>query len=299
MKRLSLISIFSLLMIAVLALPSQAQEMENDLNPNSLRPIPEHDQMFKKRIWRRIDLKEKQNRSFFARGNEISKLMIEAVKDGRLVAYSSDSLQTPLSKEKFFENLQTEDAGGEGLSEEEKELGFTEDDWGGDGWGDDAATEGDGWGDDAEAKKEDGTDDAYEFYPDEISVLELMEDWIIDKNRSRLYYDILSIKLIIPAEKFSTGVYREVATFKYKDLVEVWRQDPKTAIWFNGQNSAEHRSLEDAFALRLFKGRITKFSNPNDDKIIDIYNSDPKAGLWASERYEQELMEIEHNLWSY
>lgn len=281
---------------------SNAQETPNYVNHNSTAGIPDYDIMYKKRLWRRMDLKEKQNRSFFAFNNEITKIVIEAVNAGVLFPYKNDSLLTRMSREEFLENMKMPSYGGESLTEEEKAMGFTEDDsWGADddGWGDDA-----GWGDDEKTEeKSDATaaaGDADYFFPADVSVLELMEDWVFDKRRSRLFYDIQSITLILPADKFpETGLQRQVATFRYKDLEELFRSMPEEALWFNPQNSAEHKNLADAFLLRLFSARLIKVANPEDSFIADIYNKTPKEGLLASQRIEQELLELEHELWEY
>lgn len=275
--------------------PAVAQETDNGLNPNSVYPIHEDDVLYKKRVWRRMDLKEKQNKPFFASNNEITKIIIEAVKSGELYPYTTDSLNTRMTKEQFLENMKLPDVGG-GLSEEEKALGFSEEDdgWGG-GWGDD--TSADDGGDDGG----DGGDEANSdyFFPNEVSILEIMEDIIFDKKRSRLYYDMQSIKLIIPAEKFETGLYREVAIFRYKDLVELFRSQPDRAVWFNPWNSQEHRNLADAFTLRLFHARIIKVENPDDQYIVDIYNKSPRQGLMASQWMEDEIIQFEHDLWEF
>jgi len=305
MKQLSYVLVLVFLATLGAASPLQAQETANYVNHNSTAGIPDYDIMYKKRLWRRMDLKEKQNRSFFAYNNEITKIIIEAVNAGVLFPYKNDSLLTRMSKEEFLENLKMPAYGGDELSEEEKAMGFTEDDgWGddgGDGWGDESG--GDGWGDE-EASADGGGDEATAsadfFFPSDISVLEIMEDWIFDKRRSRLFYDIQSIKMILPAEKFpETGLQREVATFKYKDLEQLFRSMPEEALWFNPQNSAEHKNLADAFLLRLFSARLIKVANPEDSYIADIYNTSPKDGLIASQRIEQELLELEHELWEY
>ena len=285
---------------------AHAQEVASTgYNPNSVHPIHESSIMYKKTLWRRMDLKEKQNRPFFAFNNEITKIIIEAVKAGVLRPYENDSLRTRMSKEQFIENLKLPEVGG-GLTEEEKALGFGNDDAGGwgdsDGWGDAG-----GWGDNNNAaatgagasETAGATEMSNEFLPNEISVLEIREDMVFDKKRSLMIYDIQSISLIIPAEKFETGLFRPVATFRYKDLVELFRSMPEEAIWFNPQNSAQHRNLADAFALRLFNGRITKISNPQNLEIMDIYSASQKEGLIKSLQIEQELIEFEHNLWEF
>jgi gliding motility associated protien GldN len=276
-----------------------AQETTNYVNHNSTAGIPDYDVMYKKRLWRRMDLKEKQNRSFFAFNNEITKIIIEGVNAGVVFPYKNDSLQTRMSREEFLENLKMPVYGGEILSEEEKAMGFTEDDaWGDDdGWGDDS-----GWGDEekSEAAADASASGADYFFPADVEVLEIMEDWVFDKRRSRLFYDIQSITLILPATKFpETGLQRQVASFKYKDLEDLFRSMPEEALWFNPQNSAEHKNLADAFLLRLFSARLIKVSNPEDSYIADIYNTNPKEGLIASQRIEQELLELEHELWEY
>jgi gliding motility associated protien GldN len=302
MKQLSYV--FALVFLATVGATSQAtaQETPNYVNHNSTAGIPEYDVMYKKRLWRRMDLKEKQNRSFFAFNNEITKIIIEAVHAGVLFPYKNDSLLTRMSKEEFLENMKMPSYGGDQLTEEEKAMGFTaDDDWGSDdGWGDDA-----GWGDDESTTGGDESSSAAAatadyFFPADVSVLQIMEDWVFDKRRSRLFYDIQSITLILPADKFpETGLRREVATFRYKDLEELFRSMPEEALWFNPQNSAEHKNLADAFMLRLFSARLIKVANPEDSYIADIYNTSPKEGLIASQRIEEELLQLEHELWEY
>ena len=84
-----------------------------------------------------------------------------------------------------------------------------------------------------------------------------------------------------------------------KTWVELFRSMPEEAIWFNPQNSAQHRNLADAFELRLFNARITKVSNPQNLEIMDIYSASQKEGLIKSMQIEQELIEFEHNLWEF
>ncbi len=275
---------------------AQAQETSNlEYNENSVNPIRESDIMLRKRIWRRIDLNEKQNKPFFSFNNEISKILVEAVKAGVLTPYVNDSLKTRMSREDFLERLTMPNSEA-GLTEEEKAMGFGQEsqasgwDTGG-GWGDQPAAAGQGTASNDAA--------ANEFLPRQIDVMELMEDMVFDKKRSRLYWDIQAITMIIPASEFETGLQRNLATFRYKDLVELFKSMPGEAIWFNPQNSAAHLNLSDAFALRLFNGRIIKVANPDDAMLVDIYDKSPKEGIMASKWMEMELLELEHELWEF
>lgn len=137
-----------------------------------------------------------------------------------------------------------------------------------------------------------------QYFPDQLSVIELKEDWIFDRKRSRQYSDIQTLTIYIPADQHPTGLETPIATFKYKDLDKLFRSDPKKFIWFNEYNTAQHKNLADAFDLRLFSGRITKSSNPMDRDLISIYGSE-KDALWKSVQLENELMELEHGLWEY
>ena len=266
-----------------------AQETASGYDENSLRPVHEDYMMYKRRVWRRMDLREKQNKPFFAAGNEITKIIIEAVKDGRLYPYKSDSLNERMSKEQFLENLKTPDSE-IGLTEEEQEMGFGDDT--GTGWGTDTDS---GWGDTQAST----APVVNEFFANEITLMNIVEDVFFDKIRSRQYYDIKAVELIIPPDKIPTGLERKVATFRYKDLAQLFRNMPNEAIWFNPINGAQHRNLADAFLLRLFNARIIKVENPDNLQIIDIYGGNPKQGLYASKQMEYKLMEYEHDLWEY
>lgn len=302
MKRFWIIGTLALFM--AVSSPVVAQEKSQEYNENSVRPIRESDILLKKRVWRRIDLKEKQNKPFFAFNNEISKILMEAVKAGVLTPYANDSLKTRMSRETFLENLQMPNSE-VALTEEEKAMGFTEETNSGwdtnSGWGDNGSSNDKATGNNASSTTGTGAaaDGANEFLPRQITVLELMEDMIFDKRRSRLYWDVQGVKLVIPASQFETGLERVVAVFKYKDVDALFRSMPGEAIWFNPHNSAAHMNLADAFTLRLFSGRITKVANPDDSMLIDIYNRSPKDGLMASQWTEMQLLEMEHELWEF
>lgn len=264
-------------------------------NPSN-RPIPESDIMFSKTVWRAIDLREKKNRPMFSQNREITKVIIEAVKRGELQAYKNDSLTTPLTLQEFNQKLTIPDEGG-GLTEAEKAAGLTEE-------------VDDGWG--TPVKKAPANTNftpagapttppapiTNEYFPKQLYQLELKEDVIFDKKRSRMYHDIKSISIILPASLSAIGIEEEVGTFKFSDLVRVFRAHPDQAIWFNTLNDAQHKNLAEAFELWLFSSYIVKISNPADARLEDIYGG-PKQGILAAQQVAEELIEFEYNLWSF
>lgn len=280
------------------------EEIEEQYNPNSINPIPKYEHHFKVRVWRTINLNEKQNKGFFSNNGEITRLIINAVKSGELTdIYTHDSLTTKMSKEEFFDRMiQTEAMQvdqwepdrdyfmGEMVKYDGKNYRAALDNT-----GRNPATSTDEWTPTNEGQ-------AIPYLPRDMSLLRLMEDVIFDKRRSRLYYDIQAVQIIIPGSLTSTGIDQELGWFKYKDLERVFRNHPKTAIWFNRQNTAQNKNFADAFLLRLFRGTIHKIENPEDENMFDKYSANGRTreeAVWATELAEIELMEREHNLWEF
>ncbi|MCK5103316.1 MAG: gliding motility protein GldN [Cyclobacteriaceae bacterium] len=279
----SLFSILILFLVGFISLESSAQEERLTYNEHSVYPIPHINQMYKRTVWRRMDLKEKQNRPFFSTSNEITRIIINAVTDGLIYPYEDDSLNKRMSKEQFFENLKLP-------TDEEDDFGATDAGFGDDsgGWGGDS-----GWGDEEESAP------SIQYYDaTQLNIMRIKEDMIFDQVRSRLYWDIQSFEMIIPATEVATGIEKTVGVFRYKDLEQLFRSMPDRAIWYNRQNTAHHRNMADAFLLRLFSARVVKVSNPRDDWIQDI-SPDQRSALFKSQQEEHKLIEYEHNLWEY
>jgi hypothetical protein len=141
-----------------------------------------------------------------------------------------------------------------------------------------------------------------EYLVSDVSTLHLMEDIIFDRRRSRLYYDIQGIEIIVPGAKTTTSIDLSLGWFKYKDLEKLFRNNIPTAVWFNRQNAAQNKNFADAILLRLFQGSIYKVQNPDDETIDDTYQANGRPyreGVWAREWTEMMLMEKEHNLWEF
>ena len=309
MKNLSKIAIVALLSLTTCTWVSAQEKDNKGKNPDSVRPIDDSNIMWKKRLWRRMDLNEKQNQPFFSKGNEITKYLMEWVQSGVLQPYRNDSLKTKITKEDFLKNLVVEASGGDNaLSDAEKAAGFGTETTG----GSTAAGADDGWGDPKPktglAATTPAVNDGFNtpkpatvggdlYFAKELSILEIREDAIFDKQRSRLYYDIQAITMIIPADKTTAGFDKTVASFKYKDLDKLFRSNPN-CIWYNEQNEAQHKNMADAFDLRLHHARLIKKGNSKDDDLDTIYGG-TKQGLIMSQQLEYQLMEEEHNLWEY
>ena len=260
-----------------------AQEAEEGVDPLSTHPVDEGVIAFKKLLWWRIDLNEKQNSPFFSRENEISTILIEAVKEGVLVPYVDDKVEERMSPEAFLEALKYPHDGG-GLTEEEKALGF-----------EDASED---WGiEEPEPAEEEEYSDEYDTR--DFSVLEIREGWFFDKLRSRMYHDVYAVTLVLPADRNPALYEKPLASFRFVDLVELFRGMPKRAIWYNSKNAAAHLNMADAFELRLFNAVLVKVSNPRDDRIVDVYSNSRDEAIRASKKLELQLVDFETQLWEY
>jgi gliding motility associated protien GldN len=256
-------------------------------NPNSVRPIHESDIMFKRTVWRVLDLNEKQNRPFMAANSEISRIIFDGVKSGKLIPYTSDSLTQKLAIAEFLKRLA--DPNIQPIDVAQRTIEIQNDAF---------LTPAEKQKAIADIKKQGSQ--VVEVRSSNFSQLELKEDIIFDKQRSRMYYDVQSITIYLPGtnnQGVGGGVDLKVASFKFKDLVKFFRNNPN-AIWFNELNNREHKNLADAFDLRLFSSIIFKISNPRDQSLDAIYNG-RRSGLIAAQQQEYKLMEFEHNLWEF
>ncbi|MBL7863307.1 MAG: gliding motility protein GldN [Cyclobacteriaceae bacterium] len=290
------------LALALISITAFAQEEEGQVNPNSLLVIPKYEQLYKVRVWRVIDLREKQNKGFFSRGNEITKLLLKAVNSGEIAdIYKRDSLTEKISKEEFNGLMVTQ--AGETFPAWQPGTDYYQGDavqFNGKNYeaavnskGKNPATSTDDWQVTTRGQ-------AVRYEPNEIFRLTLQEDVIFDKRRSRLYYDMLAMEFA--AFDQNTGTFKSLGWFKYKDLEKMFRNHTKDAIWFNRYNTAENKNYADAFLLRLFHGVIDMVENPDNDRIADTYSANQrpyKEAVWAMEWEEMKMMEKEHNLWEY
>lgn len=317
------------------ALAGRAQEQATSTaTTGAIRQIPVSDQMFRKTITRAIDLREKQNRPMFSDGKEISRVIIDAVKRGELTAYKNDSVTSTFTPKEMSSNMSyaieapispDADGGDWGSTPAPKSTKK-------------AAPANDGWGapiapaPSASSTRREKVLDANgkpvkrngkyvyrtvktstvapppppppatsaEYRPKDIYQMELTEEMIFDKKRSRMYHQIKTVSLKLPSTLATntSGLEKNIATFKYSDLVKVFRNNPQQAIWFNAQNDAQHKNLADAFELWLFNSYIVKVSNPAGDDLATQYGSE-RNGLLAAQQTAADLVEYEYSLWSF
>jgi gliding motility associated protien GldN len=253
----------------------KAQEVKD--KSRSSNEVRTSDKMYKKELVRAIDLREPQNKTLFSKNREITKLLINAVMNGQITAYTNDSLTHHLPLKTFTERMTMPNSNEIPTDPEELKIMFP-----------------DTW---EEILKNPPKPELY--FAKDLYQMEIKEDLFFDKQRSKMYYDIKAITIFIPADHPQNikGIQEPVASFEFKELEKFFKDNPN-AVSFNVQNDAQHKNLSDAFKLRLFSSYIIKVSNADDQYLSDLYNDQVK-GIMASQWAAHELLEYEHNLWEF
>ncbi|MFM7854089.1 MAG: gliding motility protein GldN [Flammeovirgaceae bacterium] len=272
-------------------------------NPNSIDKIPFYEQLYRFRVWRNVNLRERQNSGFKAAKSDIGDFLIKAIKNGSLVAYDGDSVKAAYKPEEVLVlntavqaspyNPQQNYTTTEQVSYQGRNYASTRNDNVGH-----IPTDNQWW---------ELTADQTEFLqPSQIAELQIVEDVIFDRRRSRLYYDIQYIGIIVEKD----GQYNPKGYIYFKDFVKLVEKaahsnsldDRDRVQWRNRYNPAENKNFVDAFKLRLFHGIIEKVENPDDRTIEQIYSNNGRTygeSVFARWEEEMKLMEKEHNLWEY
>lgn len=290
MNRYKLLIIIALAALTFQNVELKAQGVYDDFiyNRNAVKerqvvPWPylrEADVMYARRIWRIIDMREKQNQPMMWPKNPLNKILFNAVKDNKLLPYFDDSLSTTKTVEEF-ENYFAQKV-------PEKRL---------------VDPNGD-------------PDDPTNFYMDtvvlkiedsDIKKLKVMEDWIFDKKESRMYVRIIGIALIARPKGDAENLGdQDFVWLKYhRDPDDEDNFDLREVLVnyevFNRQNDAARITYDDWFEQRMFSSYIVKENNQYDNAIKDFadFKDNGVAALLEAERIKYDLFEKEHDLWEY
>jgi len=128
-----------------------------------------------------------------------------------------------------------------------------------------------------------------------VTRFRLKEDWVFDKQRSKMVVRILGIAPIREVYDDNDNYRGEQAMFwaYYPDLRPYLVKQEA----FNPYNDSNRLTWDDIFEMRYFSSFIMKESNMQDRRIQD-YATDRDA-LLESERIKLELLEKDENLWQY
>ena len=130
------------------------------------------------------------------------------------------------------------------------------------------------------------------FSPNRVKKLMIKEEWFFDKQRSVLDVRILGISLLYEQEDKDKGD---------QPLFWVYFPEARTLLAkydvFNRQNPSERRSFDDIFWKRQFSSYIVKEENVYD-RSINEYKKGMDA-LLESNKIKDEIIIFEHDLWEF
>ncbi len=247
---------------------------EGKLAPK-LSHVREADVMWMKRVWRRIDLRQKFNHPYYYPERPLDGRqslfdnLVEAIYKDEIRAFDpgplgeDDMFQRQFNREKFDNLLLSRDT----VSTIDP---FT--------------------------LLDSKTVVETEIKGVDIIMYELKEEWFFDKQRSVMDVRIIGICPLLRVVDEYTGEFRG-----YKRLFWVYYPEARNsmATWpaFNRSNDQEMRSFDELFQKRMFDSYVVKESNVYDRSIQEYARG--VDALEEAEKIEQKLFVMEHDLWSH
>jgi gliding motility associated protien GldN len=255
-----------------------------DRTPLAYEHIREDDAVYKQRIWRDIDVREKINQTFVYAAEEESgsqkfiDILLNAIqKDSNVHAYNAldDRFTRRMTKKELttllvgggrWERIPDRDKDPDGSKGIFKDTFLVDD-----------------------------------FNSNAITKFRLKEEWVFDKESSRMFVRILGIA---PIQVDTVTVPGTVL-----DKVLFWVYYPKLRATlakheaYNGKNYGARPTWEELFESRMFSSYIVKstLDNPKDlylDQIPGL-KENGILRLWEGENIKTRIFDYEQNLWSY
>ena len=244
------------------------------------KPIPyaylrEADAMYKKRVWRVIDLREKINLNLYYPTSPIKDrmslidLLLNGIANEGVTAYNTDDdrFTQPMSRTQI-DNV---------FDAVEKSQNYTDEN------GDEQTVMIKG-----------------EINSSEVKQYWLKEDWFFDRKHSTMNVRILGICpirfYVKDSDDGEDAEARKTYTF-WIYFPEVRRILADHEV-FNNNNDAERRTFDDIFFKRYFNSFIVKVSNVYDDRGIQEYSLGIQS-LLEAEALKKQITDYEQDLWEY
>lgn len=234
------------------------------------QPIREADVLWKKRVWREIDTRQKQNFAFRYPGDENSgggtyiEILMDAIKKGAVTAFGDDRFTVPLTLNDVMSAIvKPPDTIPVELPDGSIEMRIV----------------------------------TYGFNPAQITKYRLKEDWIFDKNLGRMVVRIIGIAPYFDRLN-EDGSYRGSVPIFWLYYPEIRNYNARFEV-YNPENDVYRITWDDFFEKRLFSSYIYKstINNPLQEEIMSYKQGIDR--LNESEKLREELFNKEHDLWVY
>ena len=258
------------------------RNLVKERTPLPYEHIREDDAWYRERVWREIDIREKMNLPFRYKAQEDNgdqrfvMILLQAIKSGEVTAFDNsvdDRFTTPMPVAKIGEMIA-------GKCDTIQVIDWARDPTGSKGIMKDSTT-------------------CREFNADDILKFRIKEEWVFDKESSRMHARILGIAPVKTYVDDNTGtVMGEAPIFwvYYPDLRPILA---KYEV-YNAKNFGARMSWEELFESRFFSSYIVKSTLENPyDMYIKQYIKDDILRLLESDNIREKIFNFEQDLWSY
>ncbi len=252
----------------------------NERTPLVYENLRAEDALYTQRVWREIDIREKINMPFRNQANDDNgdqrfiAILVDAIRKGGVTAFNADDdrFTTPLDSLAFANVF-----GGGGNCDTVPVFDLLD-----------------------PTKTNMYVRTCDKLSPDDIVKFRVKEDWVFDREASRMFVRIIGIapcKTIFGIDKKTERGVTPLFWIYYPDL------RPTLAKYevYNSKNMGMSRmTWEELFEARMFSSYIVKSSLDNPlNKNIRTVIKDPILALLEGENIKNKIFDYEQNLWSY
>lgn len=234
------------------------------------------DALYAEKVWRELDLREKMNKVFSYEavddnGSQMFvNILMKVVQSGEITAFSDDRFTTPMA----VSEVQQLTAGKldtnyiYDIKQIDKITGMSV--------------------------------SRSTFDAKQVTKMRLKEEWVFDRESSRMFVRILGIGLL--KTEYFPNTQKERGT---SSLFWIYYPDlrPTLAKYevYNPKNMGQSRmTWEELFESRMFSSYVVKSSLDNPgNKQIKLYIKDPILALLEGDNIKEKIFNFEQDLWSY
>jgi len=234
------------------------------------------DALYAEKVWRELDLREKMNQPFRYdaiddNGSQLFiNMLMRAVTTGQVTAFNDERFSEPITAGSVMEKLQgkTDTVPEYDVNDINKIKGYVV--------------------------------TRSSFDPKSVVKLRIKEEWVFDREASRLFCRILGIAPL-KTEFLPNGQERAASSVMFWVYYPDLRPILAKSEVYNPKNMGQNRmTWEELFESRMFSSYIVRSSIDNSsNKNIRNYIKDPILALLEGDNIKDKIFNYEQDLWSY
>lgn len=246
----------------------------NERTPLPYEDLRWDDALFKEKVWRELDLREKMNQTFRYEAEDDNgsqmfvNILLDALKKDTVVAFADDRFTTPLMLADIEAKTQGGTADTNAVVDPKNPQRIIE----------------------YVVTKQ-------AFDAKSVTKLRIKEEWVFDRESSRMIPRIIGVAPVVERQRGATVQNEVLFWIYYPDL----RKTLARYEVYNPKNLGYGRmTWEELFEARMFSSYITKSTLDNaGNKTIRQMIKDPILALLEGDNIKERIFNYEQDLWSY